>query len=66
MKTISRLSKMTKHSILKRHTVNDMLLVITKKINKQTDKQSNKNFTKNALLHSNNATNPIAHPRYTG
>lgn len=47
MKTISRLSKMTKHSILKSHTVNDMLLVITKKINRQTDKQSNKKFKKN-------------------
>lgn len=46
MKTISRLSKMTKHSILKSHTVNDMLLVVTKKINRQTDKQSNKKFKK--------------------
>lgn len=47
MKTISRLSKMTKRSILKSHTVNDMLLVVTKKINRQTDKQSNKKFKKN-------------------
>lgn len=46
MKTISRLSKMTKHIILKSHTVNDMLLVVTKKINRQTDKQSNKKKTK--------------------
>lgn len=65
MKTISRLSKMTKHSILKSHTVNDMLLVVTKKINRQTEDLT-KNLKKTALLHCYNATNLIAHPRYTG
>lgn len=64
MKTISRLSKMTKHSILKSHTINDMLLVVTKKINRQTNNLTK--IKKNALLHSFNATDPIAHPRYTG
>lgn len=38
MKTISRLSKMTKHSILKSHTVNDV--AGRYKENKQTDRQT--------------------------